>query len=48
VAIDAADPHQFVVADFETEEQLNAYVQRERGILLAHPDLGLGLVNRRP
>ena len=44
--IDKSDDHHSVIADFSTENALDAYVKRSGGVLRAHPDLGLALIER--
>jgi hypothetical protein len=47
-SLDAADVHPLVLADFETEAELGAYVARVGGTILAHPQPGLAIIKRSP
>jgi hypothetical protein len=42
--LDDRDQHPLVIADFNDDAALSAYVRQSRGRLLAHPILGLGIV----
>lgn len=46
VRLDSADTHRVVLADFETDAALRTYVQAVRGVVRAHPDIGLAIVER--
>ena len=46
VILDNNDQHAIVIADFNDDVALSAYVRSSRGRLLAHPDIGLGIVER--
>jgi len=46
LVLDDSDQHQFVIADFNDDAALSDYVRRSKGRLLAHPRLGLGIVDR--
>jgi len=44
--LDDSDQHPLVIADFNDDAALAEYVRRSKGRLLAHPNLGLGIVER--